>query len=136
MTKQNKCVFTIDDRIFNKTAVFKAAFVYIDHYYIHLFYAEDHLLAIEMVAKSGSISNDIENEFCNQLLSQMLRYQIAKENKNIRELILGRALYSTCIDTALDEKCADNEFLTDNSMLPYTLDDIAVNWFEVEGNDN
>ncbi|AGY77735.1 hypothetical protein [Clostridium autoethanogenum] len=37
-------------------------------------------------------------EFYNELLNQTLRIEIFKETKNIRELILGRALYNTCVE--------------------------------------
>ena len=51
-----------------------------------------------------------------------------KQTKNIRELILGRALYSTCIDTEKNENEEKNEMQTDDNN--YNINNIAVNWFE------
>ena len=93
-----KCVFTVDDQIFNKSAVLKSAFNFIDKYYIHLAYASEHDIEIELTSKNTHISQNVEKEFSNELIAQMLHYQISIDNKNVRELILGRALYSTCID--------------------------------------
>lgn len=64
-------------------------------------------------------------EFYNELLRESLRYNIASETKNLRELIVGRALYTTCID--LDENIEKKNDVIEED---YNLDDIAVNWFE------
>lgn len=67
----------------------------------------------------------IVGEFYNELLRESLRYNIASETKNLRELIVGRALYTTCID--LDDNIEKkNDVIEDD----YNLEDIAVNWFE------
>ena len=58
----------------------------------------------------------------------MVRYNLSKSNKTMKELILGRALYSTCLDEAEPERFDDGVITTD-----YSLDDIAVNWFDVYG---
>jgi len=119
------CSFAVDDRLFQKSAIFKAAYLFIDQYYIRFYYAEEHSITIEITAKTGSLPRSIEDDFSNELISQMLRYLVSEENKNVRELILGRALYSTCMDLG-------NSQADENSIRKSTpsLDDIAVSWFD------
>lgn len=65
-------------------------------------------------------------EIYNELLREATRYDISKETKNIRELIIGRALYSTCIDTSENINTnVNNEAIEKN----YRLDEVATNWF-------
>ena len=67
-------------------------------------------------------------EIYNELLREATRYDISRETKNIRELIIGRALYSTCIDTSesMSNTNTENKVLEEN----YLLDEIATNWFD------
>lgn len=64
----------------------------------------------------------------NELFNESIRFDVMKQTKNIRELILGRALYSTCIDTEKKENEEKNEIQTDDNN--YNINNIAVNWFE------
>lgn len=89
--------------------------------------SEDKQIIVQIVLqKNNENLEKIIGEFYNTLLRESLRYEIAIETKNLRELIVGRALYTTCID--LEEKEQE-----DNNSIPneeYTLDEIAVNWFD------
>ena len=71
-------------------------------------------------------------DFYNECLRESLRYEISVETKNLRELIVGRALYTTCIEFDENE---DNQEQSDGPIYEddnteYSLEDIAVNWFE------
>ena len=64
-----------------------------------------------------------------------MRYKIAQETKDLRELIVGRALYSTCIevDNTENEKEIneeENENISNYEEKDYDIDEIAVNWFD------
>ena len=94
------------------------------------------MVQIELKQSSADLEKLI-GEFYNELLRESLRYNIAVETKNLRELIVGRALYTTCID--LEQESATNE---DSNELEntekvkvedYSLDEIAVNWFDKYG---
>lgn len=120
------CIIKCDDRLFCREAVLKAAYQFLDQYYIHLSYAAEHEIAIEIKAKSGIEIDQIDSKFCNELIAQMVRYQLSASNKGMKELILGRALYSTCIDT--EETNAEET--SENQVEIPSLDSIAVDWFE------
>ena len=83
-------------------------------------------IRIEIESKNDIKDENIDKRFKNELLAQMLRYQISESRKNERELIIGRALYSTCIDTAEDINDSSDE-----GVFELSLDDIAVDWFEI-----
>ena len=121
------CAFSVDDRLFHKTAIFKTAYLFIDRYYIHIEYTGDHIIRITAESKDGCETKNLEKEFCNELLAQMLRYQLHIENHAAKELIIGRALYSSFIET----EDQDADIAQIDQGMTYSLDDIAVDWFEV-----
>lgn len=86
------------------------------------------IIKIELKRDNDRNTNEIIGEFYNELLRESLRYDITMQTKNIRELIVGRALYTTCID--IEEGENEDKKNKEN----YDIDEIAVNWFEKYGN--
>ena len=121
-----KCIFKCDDRLFCREAILKASYQFLDDNYIHLSYISEHEIAIELTAKPGIELDTIDSKFANELIAQMVRYHLSVSNRGIKNLILGRALYSTCIDT--DDSIIE-ESTEDCWDLP-SLDSIAIDWFE------
>ena len=132
MITKTCCSIKVDTRVFKQEAIMKTAYLFTDNYYLRMESVDENIINIVIEAKAGIDIKDVDKHFSNELIAQMLRYQIAVGNKNIKELIIGRALYSTCIDTAA-ESSYDAE-ITSSSM--YSLDDIAVDWFEINENEN
>lgn len=130
MVKKKLCSITIDDRIFHREAILKTAYLFTDRFFLHLSYVDEHHILVTVEAKLQQEIEDIDKSFSNELLSQMLRYHIAKNEKNLKELILGRALFSTCIDT--DDTVS---LIEDENNVQYSLEDIAISWFEVNSDD-
>lgn len=122
----SKCVLKVDDRLFCGEAVLKASYLFIDKYYVSSTYTDTHEISITIEPKTGSDIANVDKEFSNELIAQMVRYNLSKSNKAMKELILGRALFSTCIDTAEPESQPNDLPIRD-----YSLDDIAVDWFDV-----
>jgi His-Xaa-Ser system protein HxsD len=125
-TNNKKCVLSVDDRLFCSEAILKASYMFIDNYFIVPSYENDHAISITIEAKSDATIDGIDKSFGNELIAQMVRYNLSKSNKTMKELILGRALYSTCLD--IDEP---STFTDEQVPIDYSLDDIAVNWFDV-----
>lgn len=128
-------VITISKNIYPLITIKKAIANYIEIAYIKL--EEDKKntkLKIQLRNESADLES-IVGEFYNELLRESLRYDIANETKNLRELILGRALYTTCID--VDDKMNEEKNEKTNSMEledEFDLDEIAVNWFDTNNN--
>lgn len=130
-----KCSFLIDERIFPREVLFKAAYLFTSEYYIHMSYQEEYRIQIVVEAKPGVVIDDIDKKFCNELLAQMVRYQVSNENKTLRELVVGRALYSSYIDFSENFVIVErNESQRENQN--YSLEDIAVDWFEENEEEN
>lgn len=127
MSVAKKCVFDVDDRLFCKEAVLKATYLFIDDYYVTASISDEHKISITIEAKETQEIKDIDKRFCNELIAQMVRYNIANSNKVMKELILGRALYSTCVDMEEEQDISENPEVK----CDYSIDDIAVSWFDI-----
>ena len=96
---------------------------------------ENNKIIVKLVLNSEQNINNIVGKFYNELLEESLRYNIARETKDLRELIVGRALYSTCIevDNVENEKetiKVENKSFSNTEEKDYDIEEIAVNWFE------
>jgi len=121
----NTCVLSIDDRIYCKEVILKTAYLFVDDYYMFISYKSNHIITVSIQNKKDLPLSDIDKRFSNELIAQMVHYDLSNTNRNIKDLILGRALYSTYFDA--DEENIVNE--KDEVSLKYSLDDIAVDWF-------
>lgn len=126
--EDNYAELLLSKDIYPLVSVKKALSNYMEEAYIKID-SNDDKLRIQIIWKENIESKeDIErkiDEFYNECLRESLRYSIAIETKNLRELIVGRALYTTCIEV---EK--NDEDTKENVKEEYDLDEIAVNWFE------
>lgn len=115
--------YTISKDFYPKTVVLKAAYAFTDRAYIFISQDENnYVIEIESKDNKGDVA---EKEFKNELLSQALRYEIDINTKNVRELIISRALASTIIDEENDVIEYEDQKLDD---------DILKDWFENDEN--
>lgn len=115
----------LDERIYNLIVIKKALFNYVEDAYYILDYYDENTIQVKIYLKNEIPDFDeFIKKLYNELFNESLRYDIMMQTKNIRELVLGRALYSTCIDT--DENSGNYE--TNNE--GYNINKIAVNWFD------
>ncbi len=98
---ESSCTCGIDTAVYPLEAVVKSAYLFLDRCYILLYHDAEGTLRVRLKCTSRTRADihTIVDEFLNELLNQSLRYQIAKETRNLRELIMARALYSECLDT-------------------------------------
>ena len=125
----NYAEIVLSKDIYPLVSVKKALTNFMEETYIKLKDNNDEIM-VQMVLQENKV--DLEKligEFYNELLRESLRYNIAIETKNLRELIVGRALYTTCIDLEENQE-EKNEDIEET----YNLDEIAVNWFDKYGN--
>ena len=112
-------------KIFDEICVIKTAYLFLDRYYIFLDKKGQYII-VSMIPKNydpnnGLVIDEVIGEFNNELLNQKVREKISNESKNIRELILARALYSTYID---------NPEVLNNYKVDYSIEEITKDWFE------
>lgn len=113
----------VNENLYSKNIVLKTCYTFIDSYYIAIDKEQDYFI-ISITAKDSECDNNISGEFWNELLEQKCKAIVSSESKNVRELILTRALYSTYIDMAKDEDVHTEQ--------QYNLEDIAKDRFENE----
>lgn len=106
--------------IYPKEAIVKASYFFTDKYYMSLDTDEKYYY-IDIGAKEDNVENNVEKEFLNEVITQTARYGVMQQTKNIRELIIGRALASTIVDDS------DTGFIDDETV---KSEDILFNWFD------
>ena len=131
---KKKCSFLIDDRVFCKAAVLKTAYLFTGEHYVHMSYQDEHSIRVVIEAKPGICIDEVDKKFGNELLAQLVRLQVSTENRAVRELVIGRALYSSYVDFNAD--CDTESTDCTHSFNTYSLDDIAIDWFEVNEDNN
>lgn len=120
------CLFNINSELYPLGVVFKAAYLFIGEYYIFFDKAKAGYYLVKITPKQNSNVDfaKVAGEFNNELLNQAIRYDISQKTKNIRELVLARALYSTSIQSTTNQTNNNPEDCS------FSLDEIAKDWFE------
>jgi len=123
--KAKNVFIKVNMEIFDEICVIKTAYLFLDRYYIFLDKKGQYII-VSMNPKNynpnnGLVIDEVIGEFNNELLNQKVREKISNESKNIRELILARALYSTYID---------NPEVSNNYKEDYSIEAITKDWFE------
>lgn len=120
----------LDKEIYPLIAIKKAISNFFNNAYVRIEEKNNNFIVDFKLQNENSNLEKIIGEFYNECLRESLRYEISIETKNLRELIVGRALYSTCIelDESEDKKSPIEESIDKDN--EYSLEDIAVNWFE------
>lgn len=107
--------------LYSKIALIKAAYNYTDVAYIHLDADESYYYVNIVPKENGQTVN--EQEFMNEMLTQSVRHEVYQQTKNIRELLLARAMATSVI---VDENMVDDSEQQDDS---FTENDILKDWF-------
>ena len=133
--KDNYAEVILNKEIYPLVSIKKAIANFFEDIYVKIndLNEKEYMIQIELKQSSADLEKLI-GEFYNELLRESLRYNIAIETKNLRELIVGRALYTTCID--IDQESANNEDsveIENVKVEDYSLYEIAVNWFDKYG---
>lgn len=113
-------VLKFNKELYSKIALIKAAYNFTDRAYIHLD-ADDCNYYVSILAKEQQeiIS---EKEFVNEMLSQSVRHEVYRQTKNIRELMLARAMASSMMFEEEFDDYEDTE--------KFAEDEILKDWFE------
>lgn len=119
--KRKVCMmrYKFNKTLYPKTALLKAAYNYTDKAFIHLDADDDfYYVDLEMKADGNEIG---EKDFLNEMLAQSVRHEVYLQTKNIRELMLARAMATTIVadtdipseDSAAEDEFSENEILKD-----------------------
>lgn len=114
-------IFHFSKDLYPKTALLKAAYSFTDRAYIHLDAKEDQYI-VDISIKSDEKEFTLK-EFENELLFQSLKYSVFQQTKDIRRLIVTRALASTLIEE-------DTTIPTDDKKEDFDIESVLEDWFE------
>ena len=104
--------------LYSKTALIKAAYNFTDRAYLHLD-ADEQYYYVSIEAKSEDKIQ--EEEFINEMLTQSVRHEVYSQTKNIRELLLARAMATSIVlNDEIEELHVEDE---------YTENEILKDWF-------
>ena len=120
-----------DSKIYEKSALIKAAYSFINEYYIHLEINEKGNYYLSFTAKSEKSAPDIVEKFENELLAQTVRQHVYRETKSLREIMVARAMASSMIIDDVVTENIDNQSDSDQET-NYNLNDILIDWFKHE----
>jgi His-Xaa-Ser system protein HxsD len=138
---QSSLDLTVNGRIYPLEAVMAAAYTFLDRAYV-LLDKDKNDVRVRLWPKEGRAAAATEGDFYNELLNEALRLKIAKQNQQVREMVINRALFAATntnveeevLDRALDslDNLDDLNLDLDSDNLDF-LDDplgIAVPWEE------
>ena len=91
----NNIIFDINKDLYDIKVIMKAAYKFIDKFYVSIDESEDKIaITLEAKKSDGNIDmNKYKGEFNNELLRQNIRCIVSEETKDIRKLIIGKSLY-------------------------------------------
>lgn len=113
-------VFSVKQSVYPLKAIYRAAYLFVDRYYIGLDQKDDSY-EISFSGKEHAADEADMGAFQNELLHQSLKLAMDQDTKEIRELIVTRALYSAFIPEKVSDVESEDE---------YDLDEIAKAWYE------
>lgn len=112
--------------LYSKISLIKAAYNFTDSYYIHLD-ADEKYYYVSIESKSSD-DNLSENVFINEMLAQSVRHEIYLQTKNIRELLVARAMATSIIvDDGIDDNDISEHTFSENEILKDWFDDNEKN---------
>jgi His-Xaa-Ser system protein HxsD len=132
---KNMVSIQVDEKVFPRDVVVAAAYIFIDRCYIRLERALRGRVLARIKGKKKLSRNQLVNladEFENELLHQLIRRQVAERTDGLREVIVGRALFSAEPESGAEAAQAEPQEDMDY------LDDplgIAIPWEEKYGDD-
>ena len=106
---------------YSKIALIKAAYNFTDISYVHLDADENYYYVTILPKQSGQYVS--EQDFINEMLTQSVRHEVYQQTKNIRELLLARAMATSVI---VDENIIEDDEQQGDS---FVENDILKNWF-------
>mgnify|MGYP001714493069 FL=1 len=109
--------------LYSKTALIKAAYNFTDRAYLHLDTDKSYYY-VSISTKDGQ-PEVTDQEFENEILAQSARHEIYLQTKNIRELMLARAVATSVVAPREEAVETDSE-----NTHAFSEDEILKDWFE------
>ena len=111
--------FEVNTKLYPQDAVYSTAYLLLDKYFIKLKSGKKDTIILQIISQEKlekKAIEDIMRKIEQELINQTLRLRIAKENKKLREYILGKALLGAqfgVIENTIPEKSDEIDYLED-----------------------
>jgi His-Xaa-Ser system protein HxsD len=116
--------------LYSKTALLKAAYNFTDRAYVHLD-VDNKYYFVELYDKEGFEAVE-DDEFLNEMLSQSVRHVVYQQTKDIRELLMARAMSTTLVTHPSAQEDKEAEIPAEAY---FSEDKILQDWFKSDGAD-
>ncbi len=113
MTKNKDIILKLKLKLYSKEAIYNTCYHFIDSYYIFLDSKKEGEVEINLKSKkqiNSKQTEKIKGDFMNELIFNSTRIAVAKNNKKLREFIVGRALFSA-VESKTETK--EEDFIKD-----------------------
>ncbi len=121
--------FRFSRELYSKEAVMKAAYTFIDEFYLHLDCDEKDFL-VEIEPRDAEDVRLDERAFLNEVLIQETRRMVDERTKNLREMMYARAMVSTIIEEQPEEMEEGQTGFQEEEDTLENAEEILVDWFE------
>jgi His-Xaa-Ser system protein HxsD len=110
--KENQIVFWLNSQNYSLEAIYATAYVFINRCYVYL--DGDPKKTIAVVLKGKEKLNEkqlkvLQGEFLNELLNYLLRVEIGKRNRKVRESILASVVASSLESDLFESAAKSNQ---------------------------
>lgn len=119
--------FQFHSDLYSKTALIKAAYTFTNRAYIHLDFNSPYYL-VKITEKEG-MDPIVFEEFENEMLAQNVRHEIYRQTKEVREILVARAMATSLVLTDTGSSYSET-FTGQHAENAYQEEDILKDWFE------
>lgn len=93
----------IQESVYSLEAIFKTCYLFTDRCYLFLKRVDRDSIEVHITPKTNNLDvGNLVGDFCNELIDQRLRTDIARESGKIREIIVAQAFAEGNLLDALD----------------------------------
>ena len=122
----NEDIIEINTKIYPMDVIYSAAYVFLDRAYLFLEGDPEKQITIKIRPKEEESIEKLKGDFNNELINYANHKNLAKESKNIREMIVERALATN--DPSVIEDAEFDKIMEDINEEFDDPDDVAVPW--------
>lgn len=132
--------FELDEEVYPRSTIFGAAYIFIDRCYVFLTRPADKRVSVQLKTKAPDPADDalekLAGEFANELLNQLLRFNLTESTAEIRKYYMARAFFGLTGNPSIDALLMelDDEELDDDDFENDALE-IAVPWEQKHDDD-
>ena len=85
-------VVELNTQVYPIEVIYRVCYIFTDDFYLYMRPGEGNKIFVEITSKNqNDFKNDVVGSFLNALIDHRVRFDISKNTKNIREVLIGTA---------------------------------------------